>query len=114
MKTSIQIFALASMILLGQFSTLMAGNHGQNKGELLRKEVVSQVAFPKSVTSGSEQKVNVSFTVDEKGVLTLVQIDAPNEQLKNHIRKELSGIKLHSNNYLVGVEYKMTFNFIAE
>jgi hypothetical protein len=114
MKTSIKILALTAMLLVGQFSTLMADNKGPSMKDRLRKEVMSQVAFPKEIASGTEQKVNVSFTVDENGIVKLIHIDSKEDQLKKHISKELNGIKLLSKNYLVGVEYKMSINFIAE
>lgn len=114
MKTSIKILGLTAMLLVGQFSTLMADNKGPNMRDRLRKEVMSQVAFPKEIQSGTEQKINVTFTVDEKGIVKLLNIDSKEEQLKKHISKELEGLKLLGKNYLVGVEYKMSFTFIAQ
>ncbi len=102
------------MLLVGQFSTLMADNKRPSMKDRLRKEVMSQIAFPKEMASGTEQKVNVSFTVDENGIINVIHIDSKEEQLKKHISKELSSLKLHSKNYLVGVEYKMSFTFISE
>ena len=80
----------------------------------LRKEVMSQVAFPKEIQSGTEQKINVTFTIDENGVIKLIDIESREEQLKKHITKELEGIKLMGKNYLTGVEYKMSFTFISQ
>ena len=114
MKMNIKILGLSLMLIAGQVSNLPAENKAPNMKERLKKEVLKQIAFPKQIKSGTEQKINVSFTVNAAGEIELINIESKDEQLKNHIQKELEAIKLRSQNYLTDVVYKMSFTFIAQ
>ncbi len=109
-------FAIPLFVLMGFFSGYVLAGYQQPQSEpqatealnsMLQKDEVVKDAF-----SGANTKdITIVFTVDEGGMIHILDVSGGYNILTSYIRKSLEGRLLQSGNAVPGVNYVMTLRF---
>ena len=109
-RMSKKLILITTMILATL--TTFAGNRTNND---LRKFISNNVAYPSFLKkTNNPEKVTVSFTIKEDGTLQVISVNTENEQLKNHVTKELKDIKVKPAMINTEAVYTMDIVFIKK
>jgi hypothetical protein len=98
MKNSVTVKVIIGSFLLMSTLGIFAGvpSHVEKTAkENVRKEIIRQIGCPDFVTENTEANdVRAIVSVDESGSVTLYEINAANEELKDYVEKTLKEMKI--------------------
>lgn len=91
------LFITTYFLLMSTFGIIAAVPGGVEKAakENVRKEIMRNITCPEYVTENTEANdVKAIVSVDEKGKVSLYEINSANQQLKNYVEQTLKQMNL--------------------
>lgn len=111
MKT-VKIIAIALILGFSSLTTFAGGPDAVGNPNNLRKHILQKIDYPDFARSlGVEGSVLVSFEVNKDGFINIVEINASDAILKNHVITKLRSIRLCPFDVNAGQVHNMKFNF---
>ncbi len=91
------LFITTYFLLMSTFGIIAAvpGNVEKAAKENVRREIMRNITCPEYVTENNEaNEVKAIVSVDEKGKVSLYEINSANTQLKNYVEQSLKEMNL--------------------
>jgi outer membrane biosynthesis protein TonB len=79
---------------------------------LMKNTILKEVKYPDfAVKQLNEGKVYITFTIDEKGKVTVKESNSLNQDLKNYVEETVNKIKVEPSSEFNGKTYSLKFTF---
>ena len=112
MKTTQKFFGTIALVLIAQFVLAVTpAKTDLSQATKLRKEIISQLAFPKQIQQANGKKVSVYFEVNENYKIDICKIETEDAEIEKFVRKQFEEMNLSGKEYQSNIIYKIDIKF---